>query len=99
VNNNTVAITGSHVQYVDYRRGGLNNFMTNPEPASSFVTGYGSLIETAYNLKGEKLGPRNRGGNSLAPMYSNTDKDGKWAITTTISNEADWFYQRFVPLI
>jgi hypothetical protein len=98
VNDNTVAITGSHVQYVDYNRRAMGNFMDRTAAASTMVTGYGSLIETAYNLRGQKLAPRNRASAtalSPAPMFSNTDKDGKWALTTTISSEADWFYQSF----
>lgn len=98
VNNDTVAITGSHVQYVDYNRRAMADFMTNSAPASTMVTGYGSIIETVYNLKGQKLGPRNRASStavSAAPMFSNTDKDGKWAVAIPITSEADWFYQSF----
>ena len=97
VNNKTVAITGSHVQYVDYNRRAIGKYMDSSAAADSMVTGYGSMIETAYNLKGQQLGLRNRatGGISAAPMYSNTDKDGRWALTALISSEADWFYQSF----
>jgi hypothetical protein len=73
----------------------LTKFMNSSDAASSMVVGFGSMIETAYNLKGNKIGKRNRSGPSVNPMYSNTDKDGNWRVESFISNEADWFYQSF----
>ena len=62
------------------------------------VVGFGQMFDTAYNLKGQKIGKRNRtsaNAISAAPMFSNTDKDGVWKVATPITNEADWFYQSF----
>ena len=53
---------GSRVQYVDYDREMLANFLAGNYPASEMVVGVGSMIERAYNLKGEPIGPRNRDG-------------------------------------
>ena len=44
VNDSEAAITGSHVQYVDYDRAMMFTFMTSSLPASSMVTGAGELI-------------------------------------------------------
>ena len=62
------------------------------------VVGFGSMIKTAYNLKGQLIGKRDRSSAtaaSVAPMFSNTDKDGVWKVATLITNDADWFYQSF----
>lgn len=91
-------ITGSHVQYIDYDREFLRGFMSTYSPASEMVVGFGSMIETAYNLRGQPLGKRNKTSAtsaSAAPMFSNTDKDGVYRIALPITNEADWFYQSF----
>ena len=45
--------TGSHVQYTDFDRLGLSNFMLHDGPASDIITGFGQVAKTYYNLAGE----------------------------------------------
>jgi len=52
VNDGLATFTGSHVQYVDYDRFRLSNFMSKDRPASDMVKGMGEVITKAYNLKG-----------------------------------------------
>ena len=59
VNENGGSFTGSHVQYVDYDRTLLADFMTHGDSAYSMVKGSGNLIKTAYNLLGNYVGKRN----------------------------------------
>jgi len=93
VNDGSASFTGSHVQYVDYARKALAEFMTHDGPASDFVKGFGEVIKYAYNLKGEPVGPRNKkdGVTSYGAHYGNTDANGKYSIVET--READWHMQ------
>ena len=78
---------------MDYDREYLSKFMSKTFPASKMVTGMGEAIHTAYNLKGELVGPRNRSGPTLTGAhYSNTDADGNWVVVSTPS-DADWLMQ------
>jgi len=97
VNNGAVAITGSHVQYVDYDREMMSTFMTSSLPASSMVTGAGNLITKMYNLKGELVGRRSRAGPTIVgAMDSNVDEDGNYVLSAlpkvggVAKKEADW---------
>jgi hypothetical protein len=93
VNDGAATFSGSHVQYVDYSRESLVDFMAFDEPASSFVTGMGEAIENVVNLKGEMVGPRKRGGATLAGAhFGNTDADGNYVVAEELT-EADWFFQ------
>jgi len=68
--------------------------MVHEGPASDMVKGFGEAIETAYNLKGELVGPRNPdGATTVGAQYSNTDAEGNYVATAPISNGADWFMQ------
>ncbi|CAK0825224.1 unnamed protein product [Prorocentrum cordatum] len=97
VNDGAAAITGSHVQYVDYDREMMSGFMTSALPASSMVKGAGELIQFAYNLRGELVGPRNRTGpTTVGAFESNVDVDGNYALYAPPADggvsqrEADW---------
>ena len=82
------------MQYVDYDRHLLSNFMTHDGPASDMVKGFGEAIETAYNLKGELVGPRNPDGpTTVGAHYSNTDAEGNYVAGAPIENGADWLMQ------
>ena len=85
---------GSHINYVDYDRQMLKDFMTSSKPASSMVTGVGQHIKNAYNLRGEPLQRRNRtGATSVGAHLSNTNAMGEWAVRALPRIEYDWFYQ------
>lgn len=94
VNKGSASFTGSHVQYVDYYRKYLASFMESDYPASEIVKGFGELIEYAYNLKGEPVGPRTRtGGPTITGVhYSNTDVDGNNVLAGDPA-VADWLMQ------
>jgi hypothetical protein len=85
--------TGSHVQYVDYDRSMMREFMSGSKPASEMVVGMGELIETVYNLDGDLVGKRN-GTDSTASgaHYGNTDASGRYTVEK-YPTEADWFMQ------
>lgn len=93
VNGGAANFTGSHVQFVDYDRKMLSEFMQADTPASKMVVGMGEMIETAYNLKGELIGPRNGlDATKTGAHYGNADADGKYVVARPPS-EADWYYQ------
>jgi len=94
VNSNAASYTGSHVQYVDYDRTKLKNFMSHTGAASAMVKGMGNVIETFYNLKGELVGPRAADGSptTTGAHFSNTDKDGNYVMATK-PTYADWILQ------
>lgn len=72
----------------------LSKFMDHDGSASAMVKGAGELIEHAYNLKGEPIGPRNPNGpTTVGAHYSNTDADGNYVVALPISNGADWLMQ------
>jgi hypothetical protein len=78
---------------VDYSRESLKDFMKFDEPASQMVTGMGEAIENVVNLKGEMVGPRTRGGPTVAGAhYGNTDTEGNYVVRAELT-EADWFMQ------
>ncbi|KAI0559925.1 hypothetical protein FGB62_130g028 [Gracilaria domingensis] len=67
--------------------------MKSNKPASEMVTGMGEMIETAYNLKGELIGPRNGSDNTASGAhFGNADAKGKYVVSE-VPSEADWFYQ------
>jgi hypothetical protein len=41
------------LQYIDYDRDLMSGFLNGDEQASSMVVGFGHVIQTMYNLKGE----------------------------------------------
>lgn len=91
VNGGAANFTGSHVQYVDYDRDMMARFMDTDMPASKMVVGMGEMIETAYNLKGELVGPRDGlEPNSVGAHYGNADADGKYPyVVSAVPTEAD----------
>ena len=96
VNQGAALIGGSHINYVDYDRQMLKDFMTSSKPASSMVTGVGQHIKKAFNLLGEPLGRRNRTGvTAVGAHLSNTNARGEWAVRQLPRIEYDWFYQSF----
>merc|ERR1719197_1922957 len=99
VNPSNASFTGSHVMYVDYERSTLSTFMENSNSAMPMVKGAGNIIESAYNLAGNLIGPRDRvTGCSANPHFSNTDPYGCNPNWSTIMNSAeperaDWLMQ------
>ena len=94
VNDGAATFGGSHIQYVDFVREDLANFMSSNEPASSMVKGMGEMIEYVVNLEGNFVGPRRGSSKTPDPHYSNTDDEGKY-VYKDLPAEADWAFQRF----
>ena len=93
VNGGAATFTGSHVQYVDYDRVRLHDFMNNDKSAQKMVKGMGEVITTSYNLKGELIGARNPdGATSTGAHFSNTDADGNYVVAS-VPSQADWLMQ------
>lgn len=93
VNGGAANFSGSHVQYVDYDREMMSKFMNTNRPASDMVVGFGELIETAYNLKGEMISARNgTSATTVGAHFGNTDAEGNY-VAAAYPSEADWFYQ------
>lgn len=98
--NDGALFTGSHIQYVDYDRSKLADFMNNDDAASTMVKDFAELVTVAYNLKGEKVGKRN--GEEATPVgahFGNTDPEGNWVTTSynvddqttpVFPSRADW---------
>ena len=98
INSNGASFTGSHVMYVDYDRAMLADFMSNTNAAAPMVKDAGNAIQSAINLAGNVIGPRNRTGCTANPHYSNTDPNGCNAGWNTIMQgpqpeRADWVMQ------
>jgi hypothetical protein len=73
----------------------MADFMTGNFAASEMVVGVGTMIEKAYNLKGEPIGPRTADGpTTVGAHYGNTDAEGNYVVAN-LPLEADWFYQSF----
>lgn len=90
--------TGSHVQYIDYDREKLADFMNNGKSAADMVKGSGNLIQNLYNLKGNKVDKRAASGCTANPHYSVTDPNGCNNDWNTIMQRAkperaDWLMQ------
>ena len=95
LNDGAFTMGGSMVQYIDYDRHLMADFLSHDGPASDMVVGVGNLIETAYNLRGEPIGPRTRGeATTYGAHFGNTDADGNYVVAEEPS-ETDWFYQSF----
>ena len=95
MNGGNFTMGGSRVQYVDYDRTYMADFMTGDFPASDMVVGVGTMIETVINLKGEHVGPRNPDGpTEYGVHYGNADVEGNYVVAS-LPMEADWFYQSF----
>jgi len=93
VNENSASFTGSHVQYTDFDRDGLADFMKNSHPASTIIKGFGQVAHTYYNLAGELVGPRNVDGPTThGAHFSNTDVEGNYAVAS-VPSAADWIMQ------
>ena len=93
VNGNGASFTGSHVQYADFDREGLAEFLTHTGPASDIIKGFGQVSKTYYNLAGELVGRRAESGPTVyGAHFSNTDADGNYAVAG-IPTEADWLMQ------
>lgn len=88
MNGGTFTMGGSRVQYVDYDRTMLADFLNGSYPASEMVVGVGSMIESAVNLKGELVGPRNRDGpTTTGAHYGNTDGKTYTLFLSTLQNQ------------
>jgi hypothetical protein len=95
MNDGNFTMGGSHVQYIDYDRKLMGEFMKHDGPASDMVVGVGNMIEKAYNLKGEPVGPRVKGGETTTGAhYGNCDASGNYVVDA-IPLETDWFFQSF----
>ena len=92
VNDGQASFTGSHVQYTDYDREGLASFMSHGESAAELIKGFGQVATKSFNLAGQPVGPRREGGTVYGAHYSNTDKDGNYAVAG-VPTEADWLMQ------
>eukprot|EP00746_Dinoflagellata_sp_MGD_P152769 gnl/MRDRNA2_/MRDRNA2_83870_c0_seq1.p1 gnl/MRDRNA2_/MRDRNA2_83870_c0~~gnl/MRDRNA2_/MRDRNA2_83870_c0_seq1.p1 ORF type:complete len:771 (-),score=170.08 gnl/MRDRNA2_/MRDRNA2_83870_c0_seq1:463-2601(-) len=102
VNDKSASFTGSHIHFVDYDRTNMSKFMTHKEAAMYMVKDSGDLPTTAYNLKGEKVGPRSRDGPTTTGAHeSNVDIDGNYIVAegstadvkATPPTKADWLMQ------
>ncbi len=93
INNGSATFGGSHVQYIDYDRDMMSEFMSHDGPASDMVVGVGNMIEEVYNLKGEPVGPRSSP-TTYGAHYGNTDAEGNYVVSD-VPLETDWFYQSF----
>lgn len=94
INGGSATMGGSHVQYVDYDRSMMADFMSYDGPASDMVVGVGNMIKDAFNLKGEPIGPRGSGPTTVGAHYGNTDAAGNYVVSE-VPTETDWFYQSF----
>jgi hypothetical protein len=93
VNEQSASFTGSHIQYTDFDRESLAEFMTHSGPAMDMIKGFGQVASVSYNLAGEKVGPRNPSGPTTSGAhFSNTAADGTLAMEEAPS-EADWLMQ------
>jgi len=93
VNGNGASFTGSHVQFTDFDREGLSEFLTHSGPASEIIKGFGQVARTYYNLAGELVEQRSVTGPTVyGAHFSNTDAAGNWAVAG-IPTEADWLMQ------
>ena len=93
VNEGSFTMGGSHVQYIDYDRSMMDGFMSYEGPASDMVVGVGNMIEYAYNLKGEAIGPRMDDGPTIdGAHFGNCDAEGNYVVES-IPSETDWFLQ------
>lgn len=93
VNQNPASYTGSHVQYIDYKRNMLKKYMDKDFPAADMILRSGEMIKHAFNLKDERVGPRNREGPTVTGAhYSNTDAEGNYVVKTK-PVKADWLMQ------
>ena len=73
----------------------MADFMEGNFAASEMVVGVGTMIDFAYNLKGEPIGPRNTTGpTTVGAHYGNSDAEGNYVVAS-LPMEADWFYQSF----
>lgn len=102
VNSNTASFTGSHIHFIDYDRSMLATFMDDgaPAKAQSMVKGAGNAVTTAYNLRRELVGPRNRAWDGLQATRSNVhesnvDVHGNYIVGSTAKapSKADWLMQ------
>jgi hypothetical protein len=95
VNGGKASYTGSHIQYVDYDRFRLSKLMESNVTAARAFKQSGSVIETAYNLRGQMVGKRNATGPTVMGAHdSNVDIYGNYVVTVTPS-KADWIMQSF----
>ena len=80
MNGGNFTMGGSRIQYVDYERAMMADFLAGDYAASEMVVGVGSMIENVINLKGEPVGPRTRDGpTAVGVHYGNADGKWRWA--------------------
>jgi len=92
VNGGVAHFTGSHVTYVDYDKDMLAGFFDTAEPASTMARGAGSLIETAINLAGNRVGAF--GGNATTAHFGDTAADGTY-VSIRGEESGWWTYHSF----
>jgi len=93
VNDGTASFTGSHIQYVDFDREGLDEFMLDAAPARRIIKGFGQVATKSFNLKGDPVAARDPSGQTnVGAHFSNTDAVGNFALVTP-PTEADWIMQ------
>jgi len=90
---NGVSFTGSHIHTIDYDRTAFADFLSNNLPAGSMFKASGKLFDTVYNVFGDKVLPKEKGG-----LWGNqTDENGniiEFADSMKLS-QADFFFQSF----
>lgn len=88
-----VAVTGSHIHYIDFDRSMLAEYMEAgaPESAYSMIKDSGEVVLTMYNLKRELVGKRGEV-TSDAPHHSNVNLAGEY-IVPALPEKADWLMQ------
>ena len=90
---NGVSFTGSHIHTIDYDRAAFADFLSNNHPASSMFKASGKLFDTVYNVFGDKVLPKEKGG-----LWGNqVDENGnmiEFSDDYKLS-EADFFFQSF----
>ena len=90
---NGVSFTGSHIHTIDYDRAAFADFLSNNLPASSMFKSSGKLFHTVYNVFGNKVLPKDKGG-----VWGNqVDENGsliEFSDDYKLS-QADFFFQSF----
>ncbi|NNE54133.1 MAG: calcium-binding protein [Sulfitobacter sp.] len=88
-----VTFTGSHIHAIDYDRAGLADLLASDAPAASVVKGSEHLFNRIYNVFGDEVLPRSRGGRwGNQTLANGTLID--FADSRQLSN-GDFFFQSF----
>ena len=87
------SFTGSHVHTIDYDRVGLADYLTQGKPAAEIVEGSGHLYNRIFNVFGDEVKPKARGGkwgNQALPDGTLVDFAPEMRLS-----EADFFVNSF----